>query len=127
MATENILEAFERLEDTLSRVERILCGDPRERTHGLLTEFEGLRRDVQGLRQDVQQLQLRRPNFLLWVSGYLSFLISGAFAMVGFYDHDHMRAVLSMPPHIALSLALFFVLVALVLFAAGFGWQYGRA
>lgn len=125
MATENILDAFERLEDTLSRVERILCGDPRERTRGLVTEFEGLRQDVQGLRQDMHRLQLQRPNFLLWVSGYVSVLISGAFAMIAFYDLPHVRAMLAMPPHVALLMAALFVLIALTLFAAGFGWING--
>lgn len=125
MATENILEAVDRVEDTVARFERIFYGDPRERTSGLLAEFEGLRRDVQGLRQDMYRLQLQRPNFLLWVSGYVAFLISGVFVMIAFYDYPHMRELLTMPPQVALFMAMLFVLIALVLFSAGFGWISG--
>ena len=125
MASENILEAMDREEEMIARFERILYGDSRERTTGLLAEFEGLRRDVQGLRQDMHRLQLQRPNFLLWVSGYVSFLISGAFAMIAFCDLPHVRAMLAMPPHVALLMAALFVLIALALFAAGFRWING--
>lgn len=125
MATENILEAVDRVEETIARFERILYGDSRERTSGLLTEFEGLRRDVQELRQDMHRLQLQRPNFLLWVSGYVSFLLSGAFAMITFYDFPYVRDLLAIPPQVAFFMATLFVLIALVLFSAGFGWING--
>jgi hypothetical protein len=130
MATENILEAFERVEDTLSRVERILCGDPRERLPGLMTEFEGLRGDVQGLRRDVQQLQAQRPQVLLWIAGYVCFLLSGLFAAIAVYQVSaslELYGLLDIPLWLASGLALLFAAIAAGLFVGGFGWLYGWA
>jgi hypothetical protein len=130
MATENVLEVLDRVEGVQARFERVLFGDPRERTSGLLTEFEGLRHDVRGLRHDVQQMQLRaavqRPNLGLWMMGYAAFLTSGAFAMSAFFTYSQAQVLLQIPPHLALGLALFFALLALGLFVAGFGWLSSR-
>lgn len=127
MATENVLDAVDRIEAAVSKFERILYGDPPARPNGLLVEFEGLRCDVQGLREDVHRLQNRRPNVLLWVAGFVSFVVSVAFGMVGFMNVAGAHDVWNIPGPVSLWLALMFALVALLLFMGGFGWLDGRA
>lgn len=125
MATENILEAVDRIEAAVGKFERILYGDPPARPNGLLVEFEGLRRDVQGLREDVHRLQ-NRPNVLLWVAGFAAFVAAMAFGMVGFMNLTAGHEVWNLPGSVGLWLAGMFVLVSLLLFLGGFGWLDGQ-
>jgi hypothetical protein len=127
MATENILEAVDRIEIAVNRFERILYGDPPARPNGLIVEFEGLRKDVQGLRDDVHRLQNKRPNVLLWVAGFAAFVVSMSFGMVGFVNLAGNHEVWNLPGPVALWLAATFAVVALLLFLGGFGWLDGRA
>ncbi len=127
MATENILEAVDRIEAAEGKFERILYGDPPARPNGLLVEFEGLRRDVQAVREDVHRLQNRRPNVLLWVAGFVSFVAAMVFGMVGFMNVAAGHDVWNLPGSVGLWLAGMFAVVALLLFMGGFGWLDGRA
>ena len=126
MATENILEAVDRIEAAVSKFERILYGDPPARPNGLLVEFEGLRRDVQSLHEDVHRLQNRRPNVLLWVAGFAAFMAAMIFGMVGFMNLTAGHDVWNLPGGVGLWLAGMFALVSLLLFMGGFGWLNGR-
>ncbi len=127
MASENILEAMDRAEEMIARFERILYGDSRERTTGLLAEFEGLRSDIQGLREDVQQLQAHRPQMLLWVVGYFCFLLSGLFAAIAIHQVSvsfELYGLVDIPLWLAAGLAAMFATIALGLFVGGFGWLH---
>lgn len=126
MATENILQAVDRIEDAVCRFERILYGDPPARPNGLLVEFEGLRRDVQRLHEDVQQLKGRRPNVLLWSVGYLSFIASGAMGTTGLMNTFGNHDLFGVPGSVALMLALIFAIIAAFLLVGGYGWFDGR-
>lgn len=126
MATENILEAVDRIEAAVSKFERILYGDPPARPNGLLVEFESLRRDVQGLREDVQRIKGRRPNVLMWAVGYLSFLTSMALGVVGFMNLIGAHDAWGLPGPAGLWLALTFAVIAAFLFVGGYGWLDGR-
>lgn len=127
MATENVLDSVDRIEAAVSKFERILYGDPPARPNGLLVEFEGLRRDVQGLRDDVHRLQNKRPNVLLWLAGYLLFLSSGAFAIIGFVNQVAHSRLWELPPAIAFVLAIVLAIFAAFLLAGGYGWLSGQA
>jgi hypothetical protein len=127
MASDNILDAVDRIEAAVSRFERILYGDPPARPTGLLQEFEALRHDVQGLRSDVQRLQNRQPNKLLWLMGFLSFLAATVFLVVGILNAIDSHNIWDIPSPMALWLSAAFDLVALFLLFAGFGWLDGHA
>ena len=126
MASDNILDAVDRIEQAIGKFERILYGDPQARQNGLLLEFEGLRKDVQGLRGDVQQLQNRRPNVVMWVTGYVLFLAAGALATVSFINQVSELQVWDLSPLIAGGLSVVFAGIALFMFVGGFGWLDGH-
>lgn len=126
MASDNILEAVDRIEQAIGKFERILYGDSQARQNGLLVEFEGLRKDVRDLREDVQRLQNRRPNVLMWITGYVLFLIAGAMATVSFINQVSDLLVWDLAPEIAGGLAVIFAGIALFMFIGGFGWLDGR-
>jgi hypothetical protein len=126
MASDNILEAVDRIEQAIGKFERILYGDPQARQNGLLLEFEGLRKDVQQLSENVYRLQNRRPNVLMWVTGYVLFLVAGALATVCFINQVSDMLVWDLSPGIAGALAVIFAGIALFMFVGGFGWLDGR-
>lgn len=119
VATDNILTAVERLEKATATLERILYGDPPARPHGLLVEFDKMN---QRLGRIEQQVKNRRPHVLIWLAGYVSFLIGNIFFMlmlhsqVSIYDEWRISAELSF------WLAVMFLVGALVMFLVGFGW-----
>jgi hypothetical protein len=119
---ENLIEAVERLELVIGRIERLMYGEPPGRPGGLLAEVEGLRRDVQGLREDVHRLKSRRPNIWVWAGGYLVFLVSGAFALVGAVNQVLASRLWDIPPVVAMWLAVMLAGGALIMFLGGFGW-----
>lgn len=122
---ELVVKSLDRVELAIKSFDRILYGDQRERVSGLITEFEGLRGDIQGLRQDVQKLQAQRPQVLLWIAGYVCFLLSGLFAAIAVYQVSaslELYGLLDMPLWLAAGLALLFAAIALALFVGGFGW-----
>ena len=125
MATENILEAVDRIESAVCRFERILYGDPPARPNGLLVEFERLRRDVQGLREDVQRLKARRPNMVMWSVGYLSYLAAGTLGIAGLMNQFGEHDVFGLPGSVALGLAVLFAILAAFLLIGGHGWLDG--
>lgn len=126
MSSDNILDAVDRIEQAIGKFERILYGDTQARQNGLLVEFEGLRKDVRDLREDVQRLQNRRPNVLMWITGYVLFLIAGAMATVSFINQVSDLLVWDLDPAIAGGLAVIFAGIALFMFIGGFGWLDGR-
>lgn len=126
MASDNILDAVDRIEQAIAKFERILYGDTQARQNGLLIEFEGLRNDVQELREDVHMMKTRRPNIVMWVTGYVLFLVSGALAIISFINQVANAQVLDLSPAIALGLAVLFSAIALFFFVGGFGWFDGH-
>lgn len=126
MLTENILETVDRIETAISRIERILYGEPPVRPNGLLVEFEGLRCDVQGLRADVRTVQSRRPNVLLWVAGFVSFFGATIFLVIGLMNTAGGHRAWDLPGGVALWLAAILAAVSLFLLLGGFGWLDGR-
>ncbi len=126
MASDNILDAVDRIEQAIAKFERILYGDTQARQNGLLIEFEGLRKDVQELREDVHMMKTRRPNIVMWVTGYVLFLVSGALAIISFINQVANAQVLDLSPAIALGLAVLFSAIALFFFVGGFGWFDGH-
>lgn len=113
----------------IERLERVTYGDDYARVPGLLNQVEGLRTDIAAVRGDVlslsgdiAQVKAHKPQVWLWALGYVVFLLAGMFAMVAFAGLPEMRALLSMPAPLALSLALVFTVAAALLFAGGFGW-----
>lgn len=122
MAGDNLFEAVERLEQVSARLERILYGDKEARRGGLLDEFEGLRRDVQTLNEDVKRIKAKRPNVWLWIMGYLSFVASVTFGVVGILNQIDNHNVWGLPAAVALWLAAMLAAGALLMFLSGFGW-----
>lgn len=122
MATDNLFEAFSRLEASAARLDRIVFDDPDTHAPGLMTRIERLNRQLEAVSSDLQQMKRRRPNLSLLVAGYLAFLVSGVFAMVAFYALPEVRAALDLPGPVALGLAFVFAGTALLLSIAGSGW-----
>lgn len=125
MASDNILDAVDRIEQAIGKFERILYGDPQARQNGLLLEFEGLRKDVQELRQDVYMIKTRRPNIVMWVTGYMLYLVSGALAIIYFINQATALQIWDLSPGIALGGAVLLAAIALFFFVGGFGWFEG--
>lgn len=122
-------QTIDRLEDFVERLERVVYGDDYARVPGLLNQVEGLRSDmqsvrseVQAVRTDIQAVRSRRANLWLWGLGYVTFLVSGLFAMSAFQNMPEVRALLDMPAPVAAVMAAVFALAAVMLFAGGFGW-----
>lgn len=122
MATDNLFEAFSRLEASAARLDRIVFDDPDTHAPGLMTRIERLNRQLETVSSDLQQMKRRRPNLSLLVAGYLAFLVSGVFAMVAFYALPEVRAALDLPGPVAVGLAFVFAGTALLLSIAGSGW-----
>lgn len=122
MATENLFDAFAQLEASTSRLGRIVFDDPDTHAPGLLSRIEGLNVQLTAVSADLQTIKRRRPNLALWGTGYVAFLVSGAFAMAAFQGMPEVRALLDLPAPVAAGLALVFAVAALLLFAGGFGW-----
>lgn len=122
MASDNLFEAYERLDASATRLDRIIFDDPDTHAPGLMTRIERLNSKLDTFSADLQAIKRRRPNLSLWVIGYLAFLVSGLFAMVAFYTLPEVRLALEMPGPIAVAMALLFAVAALLLFVAGFGW-----
>jgi hypothetical protein len=127
MASDNILDAVERIETAVFRFERILYGDPPAHPHGLLVQVEGMRNDMNATQERVLRLERKRPNLWLWLLGFLTFLVSGCFAIVGFVNLALSSAIWDLSPWTAFALAVLFAVISCVLFMAGFGWLDGRA
>lgn len=121
--------SIDRLEKFVERLERVMYGDDYARQPGLLTQVDELRKDiaavsndVQAARSEIHSMRSKRANVWLWVLGYVTFLISGMFAMSAFYSMPEIKMLLAMPAPVAVALAVVFAVAALLLFAGGFGW-----
>jgi CHASE2 domain-containing sensor protein len=122
MASDNLFEAYGRLEASAARLDRIVFDDPDTHAPGLMTRIERLNGQLDTISAELQAIKRRRPNISLWVAGYIAFLVSGAFAMVAFYSLPEIRAALDLPGPVAVAMAVLFAAAALVLFVAGYGW-----
>jgi hypothetical protein len=67
MPEESIVEAVNRLEVAIGRLETLLTGDT-------FTAAPGLVRDVRQLQQDVQQLQTNKVSMWQWLIGFALFV-----------------------------------------------------
>lgn len=122
MGSDNILDAVDELRQVVSDLKLIVYGDEKSRINGLLIDFGELRRDVAMIKGDVSRLKARRPSVWLWVMGYCSFLVGTGFGVVAILNQIDNHNVFDMPAPAAAFLAGMFVVVALFLFMAGFGW-----
>lgn len=119
---ENLIESVAMLERKTDTLLRIINGDDDSRHDGLLDSFEQLRADIRGLRDDLQRIKSRQPNTWLLLTGFFCFLASGLFAMRAVYEVTRLYNFLDIPVSIALSLAVLFASLSLLLFVVGFGW-----
>jgi hypothetical protein len=122
MATDNLFDAFEEQRRLSDQLQRIVFGDPPAHPVGLLERMERLDKRLDEVARALGRVEARRPNLWLWGTGYLVFLVSGAFAMVAFSGYPQVQALLDMPSSVAFGLAAVFALAAALLFVGGYGW-----
>lgn len=125
MATENLVDVVEQLQQIVNDFKRILYGDQAARTDGLLVEFNLLRKEVHELGMRVDQLQARRPHVWAWICGYVAFMAATVFGVVAIINRVEGHDVWHLAPELATWVALGCAGFALLLFLIGFGWFDG--
>ena len=125
MAGENVLEVLDRVEQAINRFERLMYGDPQTRHAGLINEFESLRSDLARVREDVASMQRRRPNALIWISGYATMFFANGFSVIGLINSIDNHNLLDIQAPIAMGLAVGLTMLAMFLLLGGHGWLDG--
>lgn len=105
-----VLDAVDRLERAVSRLERIVDGDTEIASPGMLSQHRQL-------VIDVAELKARRMDLRMWIAGYLVF--TAAFSMT----IKEIRDILGISFEMALVFGWILIGVALALFLSGLGWM----
>lgn len=120
--SDNILDVVDELRQVINDLKLIVYGDEKARINGMLADFSDLRRDVASVKDEMGRIKARRPSIWAWVMGYGSFLAGTGFGVVAILNQIDNHNVFDMPAPVAAFLAGMFLVVALFLFMAGFGW-----
>ena len=106
---ETVVDAVDRLERAVSRLERIVNGDVDMASPGLWAEHKQL-------MVDVAELKSRKPDPRSWLLGYVIFVI-GMLPLI-----KEMRERMGVAPELAMVFMVVAIGVALMFFANGLGF-----